>query len=42
MYSFAVSFCVNFYVYFYACGRLVMFLDLAEVASVGNALLSHQ
>ena len=28
----AVSFCLNFYLYFYVCGRLVTFLNLGEVA----------
>ena len=30
-YSSVVSFCLNFYLYFYVCGRLVMFLSLGEV-----------
>ena len=31
-YSFAVSVCLNFYLYFYVYGRLVMFLVLGELA----------
>ena len=42
MYSFAVPFCVDFYLNFCVYGRLVVFLDLGEVASIGNILLSHQ
>ena len=42
MYSFAVSFCVDFYLNVCVYARLVMFLDLGEVASLGNILLSHQ
>ena len=42
MYSFAVSFCIDFYLNSCVYGRLVMFLDLGEVASIGNILLSHQ
>ena len=37
-YSSAISFCLNFYLYLYVCGRIVMFLPLGELVSVGHVI----
>ena len=41
-YPSAISFCLNFYLYFYVCGRLVIFSTLEKWSSVGDVLYTTE